>query len=168
MSHPLVFALFDDRAAVAQGARDIRSLGIAREHLSVVARDHEEEAAVARDLGGTPGAEIEDSRRAGVLGEVGAEVIAAIGVVLPGVGSVVAAGPLAAAFGELAGHAGGGVAHVLARAGVDESRAARWEAEVRRGALLLGAHVRQGSAGEIAARLRASGARDVQMASWSD
>ena len=104
MSHPLVLGLFDNAAATAQAARVLRDMGLPPERVSIVARTHDEEGAIARAAGASPGAEIEDSRPAGRLGELGAHFIAAIAVVLPGVGPIVADGPLAAGFGEAAGH----------------------------------------------------------------
>ena len=62
--HPLVLALFDDPVAAASAARDLRGLGISRERVSVVARSHDEEGALAEASGASPGSEIEDSRAA--------------------------------------------------------------------------------------------------------
>src|SRR5688572_5669749 len=105
MSHPLVLGMFDDTAAAAAAARALRGLGIAREHVSIVMRSHDEEEAVAEAAGASPGSDIEDSRLAGRLGELSGHVIAAIALVMPGIGPIVADGPLAAALGEAAGHA---------------------------------------------------------------
>jgi hypothetical protein len=107
MSHPLLMALFRDRAAAAAAARDMHKLGIPRGDLSVVAVDHQTEGAIADEVGGSPGSEIEDSRAAGHLGELGGLILAAIAIGMPGTGAVVAAGPLAADLGEAAGHVAG-------------------------------------------------------------
>ena len=89
--HPLVLALFDDPASAAKAARGLRSVGLARERVSVVARSHDEEGALAEAAGASPGSEIEDSRPASQLGELSAHLLAAIALVLPGVGPIVAA-----------------------------------------------------------------------------
>src|SRR5512143_3318947 len=104
MSHPLVLALFDDRAGAARAAGALRDLGIDRANLSVVVRTHQDEGELAEQVGATPGAEIEDSRPAARLGELGGYLVAAIALILPGIGPIVSAGPLAADFGEAAGH----------------------------------------------------------------
>ena len=67
MSHPLVMALFQDAAGAAQAARALRTLGIPRERVSIVARRHDEEGVVADAAGASPGSEIEDSRPASRL-----------------------------------------------------------------------------------------------------
>ena len=55
MPHALVMALFDDAAAAADAARDLRKLGISRERVSIVARTHDEEGALAQASGASPG-----------------------------------------------------------------------------------------------------------------
>ena len=140
MSQPLVIALFPSASAAAAAARALHEAGVSREQISVVTRSHDEEGALAEQMDATPGADIEDSRPAAVLGELSGQVLAAIALVLPGVGPIVAAGPLSAGLGEAAGHVAGSVASVLAGAGIPESRARVLQADVERGAVLLGVH----------------------------
>jgi hypothetical protein len=166
--HPLVLALFDDPASAAVAARDLRQLGIARERVSVVARSHDEEGALAEASGASPGSEIEDSRPASRLGELSAHLLAAIALVIPGVGPIVADGPLAAGLGEAAGHVAGGIARALRQAGLERSEADRWQQRIEDGAILVGAHV--DSAGVPAARevFSRNGAASVAEATWND
>jgi hypothetical protein len=166
MSHPLVLALFDDVERVAAAARVLKRLGIEGGRLSVVAATHDREGALAHAIGASPGAEIEDSRGAARLGELGAHVLAAVAVVLPGIGPILAGGPLAAEFGEAAGHIAGGVAAVLRDAGVDEARALMWQEQLQAGAVLLGAHVLEGDAEDVKRALDGCGPRDSAMAEW--
>src|SRR5436853_7878266 len=107
MSHPLLLALFGDQRAATAAARELRAQGVARADLSVVASDHQTEGVIANEVGGSPGSEIEDSRRAGRLGELSGLVLAAIAIGMPGTGALVAAGPLAAELGEVSGHVAG-------------------------------------------------------------
>jgi hypothetical protein len=166
MSHPLVLALFDDAERAAAAARALRPLGIEGDRLSIVAATHEREGALAHALGASPGAEFEDSRGAARLGELGAHVLAVVATVLPGIGPILAAGPLAAEFGEAAGHIAGGIAAVLRDAGVDEARAITWQKQVEAGAVLLGAHVLEGDAVAVKRALDACGPRDSATATW--
>lgn len=166
MSHPLVLGLFDDLNTASAAGRALREMGIFGSRLSVVAATHEQEGVLARALGASPGAEIEDSRPAARLGELSAHVIAAVAIVLPGVGPLLAAGPLAAEFGEAAGHVAGGVAAVLRNAGVDEARAVMWQERIEGGAVLLGAHVVEGDTEPVVQVLLRSGARETALAEW--
>jgi hypothetical protein len=167
MSHPLVLALFDDVAAASRAAAVVHALGIRGDRLSVVAASHEQEGQIARSIDATPGAEIEDSRVAARLGELSARVIAAVAGVLPGVGPIVAGGPLAAEFGEAVGHVAGDIAAVLRRAGVEASVASAWQSRIGSGAVLLGVHVLDGDAEPVRAALARSGAREVALARWA-
>jgi len=166
MAHPLVIALFDSPAAAARAAASLHALGVTRDDLSVIARTHDEEVAAARALDATPGVEMEDSMPAARLGELGAHVLAAMAIVMPGIGPVVAGGPLAAEMGEAAGHAAGSLADHLERAGLGRDEASTLETAVQSGSWLLGVHVRHGDAAPITAALGAAGAAPVYQGSW--
>lgn len=172
MSHPLVIALFSTASAAAAAARALHASGISREQISVVTRSHDEEGALAEQMDATPGADIEDSRRAALLGELSGQVLAAIALVMPGVGPIVTAGPLSAGLGEAAGHVAGSVASVLAGAGVPEDRAKALQAEVEAGAVLLGVHATGGSApaqvDAIRRALEAGGPQRIDVANWAE
>lgn len=168
MSHPLILALFDTPASAAAAARELHGIGVVRERISVVARSHDEEGALADEMDATPGADIEDSRTAARLGELSGQVLAAIALVMPGIGPIVTAGPLSAGLGEAAGHVAGSVASVLAGAGVSEARADALQQAVESGAVLLGVHVVEGDAGPVREILRKTGARNLETARWAD
>jgi len=168
MSHPVVLALFEDAPAAAAAARGLRSLGVPRERVSILARSHDEEGVIARASGGSPGSELEDSEPASRLGELGGHLLAAIALVMPGIGPIVADGPLAAGLGEAAGHLAGGMARMLEHAGLARAEAHDWESQIRGGAFLVGAHVQQ--AGVAGARdvLARAGGRQVMVGTWQD
>jgi hypothetical protein len=168
MSHPLVLALYPNPTAAAAGARALHSAGVGREQISVVSRNHDEQGALAEQMDATPGADIEDSRRAAVLGELSGHVLAAIALVMPGIGPIVTAGPLSAGLGEAAGHMAGGVAHVLSAAGVNEEEAHALERDVKTGAVLLGVHATRAGLPAITDALSQTGARRVLVANWSE
>src|SRR5688572_29101057 len=166
MSHPLLLALFENPTAAASAARELRALGVPQDKVSIVARSHDEEGQLARAADASPGSEIEDSRPASRLGELSGHLLATIALVMPGIGPIVADGPLAAGLGEAAGHAAGGIARTLHHAGLERSEADRWESAIENGAILVGAHVDAG--GSVAARdvLTRSGATAVRDAVW--
>ena len=168
MSHALVMALFHDASAAAAAARDLRGLGIPRERVSIVARSHDEEGALARAAGASPGSEIEDSRAASRLGELAAHLAAAVAVVIPGVGPIVADGPLSAALGEAAGHIAGDVGRTLERAGLDPGEASRWEKRIEGGAFLVGAHVDRPPVETARDVLLRNGGSPVAVGTWND
>jgi hypothetical protein len=168
MSHPLLMALFQDERAAASAAGELRARGVARADLSVVASDHQTEGAIADEVGGSPGSEIEDSRRAGHLGELSGLVLAAIAIGMPGTGAIVAAGPLAAELGEAAGHVAGHLSTALVKAGLSDKEAVDWQLRIHSGAVLLGVHARSIDAAAAEAALTAHGAERVIVAAWDD
>lgn len=168
MSHPLVLGLYRTAGAAAAGARAVHAAGVPRDRISVVARSHDEEGALASQMDATPGVDIEDSRPAAMLGELGAQVLAAIAVVMPGIGPIVAAGPLAAGLGEVAGHVAGSVESALASAGVPQQDAAALEREVESGSVLLGVHLVGETVPQIRAALAGTGAVRVVTANWDE
>jgi hypothetical protein len=168
MAHPLILGLFDSPSLAAAAARELRQLGIPRERVSIVAQNHDAEGDLARASGASPGSEIEDSRLASRLGELSAHLIAAVAVVLPGVGPIVADGPLAAGLGEAAGHLAGGVARALQHAGVAADVAEAWEKRVYDGAVIVGAHATTVTADAATAALTRVGASNVTAGSWGE
>jgi hypothetical protein len=166
MSHPLVLALFSSAATAAAGARGVHALGVARDQISVVARNHDEEGALAQQMDATPGVDIEDSRVAARLGELSGQVLAAIALVMPGIGPIVAAGPLSAGLGEAAGHVAGSVAAALAASGVPEARAAALQREIELGAILLAVHTTARDVEGIRTAFQGAGATQVEVANW--
>jgi hypothetical protein len=168
VSHPLVLGLFPSASAATAAATALHAFGISKEQLSVVAHDHVEARALADQMNATPGVELEDSRTAGRLGELAGRVLGTIAVFMPGIGPIVAAGPLAAELGEAAGHAAGGLASVLTRSGVPSDRAENLQREVGQGAVLLGVHTVTADVDRVRQSLTASGAAQVETATWDD
>ncbi len=167
MPHPLVLALYATPSAAAVGARAAHAAGATNDSISVVSRNHDEDTALAARMDATPGSELEDSRAAGRLGELSGYVLAAIALVLPGVGPIVAAGPLSAGLGEAAGHAAGGLASALTAAGVPEERAIELQRAVAEGSVLIAVHTSEARAAMVRAGLEGSGATRLETANWS-
>lgn len=159
-------ALFPAAADAAAAARALHAAGVTRDRISVIARNHDEESALASDLDATPGSDIEDSPAAARLGELSGHILAAIALVLPGVGPIVAGGPLAAGLAEAAGHVAGGIASALHGAGVASARADAIETAVKDGAILLGVHTLPSEVDAIRNVFRAHGAREIETATW--
>lgn len=167
-SHPLVIGLFDTAAAAAAAARELRVLGVPAKRVSIVARTHDEEGSLARAAGATPGSELEDSRAAGRLGELSAHLLAAVAVGMPGIGPIVADGPLAAGLGEAAGHVGGGIVRTLEGAGLAREDAERFEQRIADGSILVGAHVDPALVAQTREVLKSAGAAAVVQGMWRE
>jgi len=166
VSHPLVLSLFSDPSAAAAAGRELRGLGIPEVEISIVARSHDDEGALARQSGGSPGSDIEDSRPAGRLGELSGHLLAAIALVMPGIGPIVADGPLAAGLGEAAGHLAGGVKRTLEQAGLDHEAAEQWADRIHHGDVLLGVHADTTAVETVRGVLTRNGGTHVAVGVW--
>src|SRR5688572_5091956 len=164
--HPLALALYPNASVAAEAAAALHVLGISREQISVVAHSHADARTLADRMDATPGADLEDSRPAGRLGELGGQVLAAIALVMPGIGPIVAAGPLATELGEAAGHLAGSLASVLKSAGLPRESAEALQREVAQGAILLGVHVAPSDVNRVRDSLSAAGATQLEMVTW--
>lgn len=150
----------------ADAAGTLHALGITRDHISVVANSHSDARTLADQMDATPGVDLEDSRPAARLGELGGQVLAAIALVMPGVGPIVAAGPLAAELGEAAGHVAGSLASVLKSTGLPQERAEALQRGVAQGAVLLGVHVAPPDVDRVREALSAAGATQLETVTW--
>ncbi len=168
MTHPLVIGLFESTEKATTAARALRSMGVAHERVSIVARTHDEEGLIARASGASPGSELEDSATAARIGEIGAHLLSAIALVMPGIGPIVADGPLAASLAEAAGHAAGGIARTLEEAGLDRTEAEKWESQIHEGALIVGAHISADTVSQTRQVLTETGAVRVAELQWPD
>jgi hypothetical protein len=117
-------------------------------------------------MDGTPGVELEESRPAAIFGEIGGQMLAAIALVLPGIGPIVAAGPLAAELGEVAGHAAGSLVSVLTSAGLARDSAEMLQRELKQGSILLGVHTVQTTVDGVANCLSRAGGAQLQTVTW--
>jgi hypothetical protein len=143
-------------------------MGVPHEAVSVVARTHDEEGIIARASGASPGSELEDSATAARIGEISAHLLSAVALVMPGIGPIVADGPLAAGLSEAAGHVAGGIARTLERVGLSRAEADEWESRIKAGALLVGAHVTAEIVVDARNALSGSGAERVVTVKWTD
>jgi hypothetical protein len=168
MAHPLVIALFDSTDQATAAARALRDLGVPHARVSIVARSHDEEGEIARASGGSPGSELEDSVTGSRIGELSAHLLSAIALVMPGVGPILADGPLAADLAEAAGHAAGGIARALGRGGLEPEEAERWERRIQAGSILVGAHVDADGVAAARAAIDTEGPTDVLQIRWAD
>lgn len=157
-----VIGVFNQTEAVEKAVKTLREKGFAENEISIVARD--EGKTVKRDMevgGELGGAEniADGTAWGGALGGI-AGLLAGVGALaIPGIGPIVAAGPLA---GALSGAVTGGVAGGLIDLGIPEERGREYEQELKKGGILAVIETsddKVDGAGEV---LRQNGARDVE------
>jgi uncharacterized protein (TIGR02271 family) len=168
-----VIAIFHNENDAQAAARGLLERGFTRDDIGYISRDRREGA----DVRGTERADIHRGEKtsgavagAGVgaaIGGVGGLLAGLAGLAIPGIGPLLAAGPIAAALGgagvgAVAGGVTGGIIGALTDMGVPENEAKEYEEGVRRGGTLLTVRAQDGGKAERAAEImRAHSATDV-------
>ena len=167
-----IVGLFDTFAQAQQAVQDLTSSGVRRDDISIIASDSRGE--YARELGGESKAgegAVGGAIGGGVLGGVLGLLVGIGALAIPGIGPVIAAGPLAAALGAAGASAGagagigaasGGLIGALVGAGIPEEEAHVYAEGVRRGGALVSVTTDDMSAGAVQASLRSHGAVDIR------
>lgn len=148
-----VFGVFADRGRAAQAVRRLEGDKFTEREVSLIAKD-EAQGAHKQDTvtdGATWGAGI--GATAGILAGIGA-------LAIPGIGPILAAGPIAAA---LTGAGAGGLAGGLMDYGIPSEAGHRLEADVKRGEAVVLVRCDEGRSSEAQRALREAGAHDVEV-----
>lgn len=150
-----VVGLFDNMEEARDVVDDLVDEGFSRNDISMIARDYEgtygerlegyedegdaaAEGAVAGALGG------------GMIGGLAGLLVGASAFIIPGVGPIVAAGPIAAAIaGAGIGAATGGILGALVGWGIPEEEAEYYTEGVRRGGTLVGVKVNESQVDDV-------------------
>lgn len=150
----VVVGIFNDRGRAEAALQELKNHGFEKE-ISLVARDEES------GHGTEGGQDLSEGTFAG--GAVGgiAGLLAGVGALLiPGIGPIVAAGPIAA---TLTGMVTGGIAGGLIDLGLPEERGEFFEEQVRQGGILVSMKAGDDKVEETASILRQHGAHDVEV-----
>lgn len=116
--------------------RDLRDAGFAETDLNLLASRTTREDAT--DSGDMPGNTATGAIAGGALGGAAGLAVSLMGLAIPGIGPILAAGPIAAALaGAGAGAVAGGVVGALTDVGVSETDAQIYAESVRRGGAVV-------------------------------
>ena len=137
-----VFGIFSTKIQADRSVEDLVKSGFTNDDISVLLQDHDG----SKDFGLAKNTKAPEGATAGVSvgGVVGGALglLAGIGALaIPGVGPLIAAGPIMAALAGLgAGGAVGGLIGALAGVGIPEYEAKRYEGHIKNGGILLSVH----------------------------
>jgi len=145
-----VVGLFDTTAEAQSVVQELINSGFERNDISLVANNARGEYSAAREVGATGSSTAEGAGAGavggGVLGGVFGLLVGVGALAIPGIGPVLAAGPLAAALGAAGastlvgagiGAATGGIVGALVGAGIPKEDAGFYAEGVRRGGTLV-------------------------------
>jgi uncharacterized membrane protein len=152
----VVVGVFHDRNRAEEALENLKEQGFDRD-ISLIAKDEQQ----GGGQGGMGGQDLsEGTFTGGALGGI-AGLLAGVGALLiPGVGPIIAAGPIAA---TLTGVVTGGIAGGLIDYGIPEERGEYYEEQVRQGGILVSMKASDEKVEEAASILRQYGASDVEL-----
>jgi uncharacterized membrane protein len=159
-----VLGVFASLVEAERAARDLENIGIPNVDISIVAGNiaerHKEYLEKARLSSTSAGAAAASGASTG--GGVGL-IAGLIALAIPGVGPIVAGGAFATLLtGFAVGAAGGGLISAFTGMGVSHEEAPVYEEAVRRGAVMLAAHVNHPMEHDALDILSRHGARDIR------
>jgi len=162
-----VFGIFNSRMAAERGIDNLMVAGFRSDDISVLASDQEstKELATEKNTKAPEGATTGAATGGVVGGTLG--LLAGIGsLAIPGVGPLIAAGPIMATLAGLGvGAAAGGIIGALVGMGIPEYEAKRYEGRVKNGGILVSVHCDTSEWTDRAEKvLKDSGADDISSA----
>lgn len=171
MSHKSIYAIAISEAQANQILDSLISAGFSTNDISVLFPDKESTHQFAHENHTkAPEGTVVGASAGGVIGgTIG--LLAGIGaLVIPGVGPLIAAGPLLAALsGMAAGVAAGGITGALIGMGIPEIEAKRYENRIAEANILISIHATDGDEVDRAKKILAdAGAEDISVASLGE
>ncbi|PQP80712.1 low temperature-induced protein [Paenibacillus sp. PCH8] len=134
-----IVGVFNTEGEASRAIEGLKAQGFTSDEISVVTQDRDELKAIREETGSkAPEGVAAGAATGGVLGGV-AGLLAGIGALaIPGIGPILAAGPIAAAFtGAAVGAGAGGLVGGLVGLGIPEEDAKQYEEYVQNGKILL-------------------------------
>jgi uncharacterized membrane protein len=159
----VALGIFESRDQAERSVQELRNKGFDRE-ISLVAHDDKNDQSSGRQSSGLSMKKDTDSTMdgittGGVLGGVAGLALGAGALFIPGIGPLIAAGPIA---GLLTGAATGGIAGGLIDWGIPAEESHHYEEDVKEGMTLVAVHGSGPKLDDAARVLRQHGAHDVK------
>jgi len=158
-----VIGIFESERVAKEAIEDLRRAGFQRE-ISLLAKDQKDISRTPDENGGgnmAGGETVADGvATGGVLGGLGGLAVGAGALVIPGLGPLIAAGPIA---GLLSGAAGGGVAGGLVDWGIPEEEGRRYEEEIKQNKIIVAVNSSEDNIDEAENILKNHGASEVKV-----
>ena len=152
-----VIGVFSHEDSAKKAVQDLRNSGFDTNEISIIARDRQRDAGGAMMGGGNSvGSGVTTG---GALGGLAGLAVGAGALAIPGIGPLMAAGPLA---GAISGAATGGIAGGLIDWGIPANRSDYYEGKVREGRILATVRTGDEKVDQAALILRNNGASDVE------
>ncbi len=163
-----VVGLFNTRDEARDVIEDLVGVGFNRSVISMMARNEDEESGRSEgtrtsETTETEGSTLEGAGKGAAIGGAAGLALGLAAFAIPGIGPIVAAGPLATALAGLGiGAAAGGIIGALANIGVPEEHAYYYAEGVRRGGVLVHVNADETQVNRVTQIMRQHGAMDIE------
>jgi hypothetical protein len=155
-----VIASFADSDGANRGSRELGQSGFMAEDINVIAHDSRRPDSISETKAG---AAASGAVTGGAVGGVAGIAASLFGLAIPGIGPILATGPIVAVLaGAGAGAAAGGLIGALTEVGIDKAEAELHAESVRRGGALVSVRTDEARAEEATWCLRRAGAVDIR------
>ncbi len=151
-----IIGVFSDRSQAERAVSELRNQGFGSEEINIVSKNNKQNNGTSM----TYNDDITDGAlTGGTIGGIGGLLVGAGALAIPGVGPIIAAGPLAAA---LSGALAGGIAGGLIDWGIPAESSRKYEQHVAQGNILAVIKTDSTKVQQAAQILRSNGAADVE------
>jgi len=155
-----VISTFNSRESAERAISDLRSKGFDKE-ISLVAKDEKSGGKSRENTSTMKGDSVLDGMSTGgMLGGLAGLAMGAGALAIPGIGPIVAAGPIAGLF---SGAATGGIAGSLIDWGIPAERSRYYESRIKQGNIMVSVRTDENKAKDAADILRRYGSQDVEI-----
>ena len=156
-----VIGVMKEHSRAEEAVRSLREKGFRENEISIVAKDEEANTGEGRgeELSYSEQNLSDGTATGGAIGGVAGLLMGAGALLIPGIGPIIAAGPLA---GALTGAVTGGIAGGLIDFGIPEERGKHYEERVKQGDILVAIKTSEDKVDSAASILREYGAKDVE------
>jgi uncharacterized membrane protein len=159
-----VVGSFDTFQDASRAADELRTAGIADSEINVVSNNVTAKGEVRRDATKDDGSKTATGAIAGgAIGGIAGAAVSLMGLAIPGIGPILAAGPIAAALaGAGAGAVAGGLIGSLTEMGVPSEHAETYAEAVRRGGALVIVRTEDFKVERVEEIIQGQGAFDIE------
>lgn len=147
-----VIGVFSSKQEAEKAIQSLRQQGFKGEEINIISKEKRNGEYYDDDIA-------DGALTGGTLGGIGGLILGAGALAIPGIGPVIAAGPIAAA---LSGAVAGGITGGLIDWGIPAEASSRYEQHVAQGNILAVIRTQEAKVQQAAQILRQNGAKDVE------
>lgn len=153
-SSQTIIGVFDSRSNAEKAVNSLRQQGFTTEEINIISKqqNHDDPSDQDDDI-------MDGTLTGGTLGGIGGLLLGAGALVIPGIGPIIAAGPIAAA---VSGAIAGGITGGLIDWGIPADESHHYEQEVVQGSILAIIRTDAAKINSVAQILRQNGAKEVK------